>query len=68
MRDIIIPESDFVILGGSSRGYAKKAPVGGVWYKLSAGAFNAQYDAYEICRNTNGIMTDAPHRIEWRDD
>ena len=28
----------------------------------------AEYDAYEICRKTNGIMTDAPHRIEWRDD
>ena len=26
-----------------------------------------EYDAYEICRLTNGIMADAPYRIEWYD-
>ena len=26
-----------------------------------------KYDAYAICRITNGVMADAPHRIEWRD-
>ena len=25
----------------------------------------AEYDAYEICRITNGRMIDMPHRIEW---
>ena len=25
------------------------------------------YDAYEICRITNGVMADAPYRIEWSD-
>ena len=24
-----------------------------------------EYDAYAICRKTNGMMTDAPYRIEW---
>jgi hypothetical protein len=42
LKEIVIPESDFIILGGSSRGYAKKAPIGDLWYKVSAGAFNAQ--------------------------
>ena len=42
MMEITIPENDFIILGGSSRGYAKKALVGDKWYKVSAGAFNAQ--------------------------
>ncbi|MCL2157974.1 MAG: HipA domain-containing protein [Oscillospiraceae bacterium] len=42
MIEITIPESNFVTLGGSSRGYAKKAPIGDLWYKVSAGAFNAQ--------------------------
>ena len=42
MVEITIPEGDFIVLGGSSRGYSKKAPVGGFWYKVSAGAFNAQ--------------------------
>ena len=66
MLNVEIPESDFVKLGGSSRGYAKKAPVGSLWYKVSAGAFNAQAEvvasrlasytnlpgfvSYEMCR------------------
>ena len=25
-----------------------------------------KYDAYEICRKTNGVMVDAPYRIEWK--
>ena len=66
MIEVTIPESDFIILGGSSRGFAKKALVGNQWYKVSAGAFNAQAEvvasrlasytnlsgfvAYEMCR------------------
>jgi len=42
MNAITIPENEFVLLGGSSRGYAKKARIGDTWYKVSAGAFNAQ--------------------------
>jgi len=26
-----------------------------------------KYDAYEICRITNGIMVDSPYKIEWMD-
>lgn len=39
---VTIPENEFVLLGGSSRGYAKKARIGDTWYKVSAGTFNAQ--------------------------
>ena len=42
MKAITIPEDEFVVLGGSSRGYAKKARIGDMWYKVSAGTFNAQ--------------------------
>ena len=26
-----------------------------------------KFDAYEICRRTNGVMADMPYRIEWSD-
>jgi hypothetical protein len=41
--------------GGSSRGYAKKVKVGDIWYKVSAGAFNAQAEvvASRLAKYTN---------------
>ena len=27
-----------------------------------------KFDAYEICRRTNGIMADMPYRIEWKEN
>jgi len=55
MKEIIILEKEFIILGGSSRGYAKKAPIGGMWYKVSAGAFNAHAEviASRLAQYTN---------------
>ena len=43
MKNITITEREFLSSNnGSSKGYAKKVRIGGVWYKVSAGAFNAQ--------------------------
>ena len=55
MNEIIIPEDKFIILGGSSRGYAKKAPIGDLWYKVTAGAFNAHAEvvASRLAAHTN---------------
>ena len=55
MLNITIPEKNFITSGGSSRGYAKKAFVSGKWYKVSAGAFNAQAEgvASRIAEHTN---------------
>jgi hypothetical protein len=52
----LIPDKRFESsVGGSSRGYAKKARAGGSWFKLSAGAFNAQAEAVasRLARYTN---------------
>ena len=73
MTEVTIPESDFILLGGSSRGFAKKALVGNQWYKVSAGAFNAQAEVvasrlasytnltdfvtYEMCRVNSEYAT-----------
>jgi len=27
-----------------------------------------KFDAYELCRRTNGVMVDMPYRIEWADN
>jgi len=56
MPRISIPGNKFVSnSGGSSRGYAMKAIVDGNWYKISAGAFNAQAEvvASRLARYTN---------------
>jgi hypothetical protein len=56
LPSFIIPDTHFVSLsGGSSRGYAKKAKVDGIWYKVSAGAFNAQAEvvASRLAKYTN---------------
>ena len=43
LHHIVIAENVFTSQnGGSSRGYAAKAKIGDMWYKISAGAFNAQ--------------------------
>jgi hypothetical protein len=50
-----IPKDRFVKTSGSSRGYAKKAELDGLWYKVSAGAFNAQAEvvAARLAKYTN---------------
>jgi transposase-like protein len=48
-------EENLVILGGMSRGYTAKALYNNEWYKLSAGAFNAQAEvvASRVAKHTN---------------
>jgi len=55
-RKLLINDSRFIDTdGGSSRGYTKKALVDGLWYKLTAGAFNAQAEvvASRLAKYTN---------------
>jgi len=56
MRSIVIDNEDFTSNnGGSSRGYTAKAKIGNIWYKVSAGSFNAQAEvvASRLAGHTN---------------
>jgi hypothetical protein len=60
--EILIPEKEFVYMSGSSKGYAKKACVGGKWYKVSAGAFNAQA---EVVASRLAAYTNLPSYVKY---
>jgi len=56
MRSITTDDEAFTSnTGGSSRGYTAKAKIGNIWYKVSAGTFNAQAEvvASRLARHTN---------------
>ena len=56
MRSLEISDKDFTSgNGGSSRGYTAKARIDDYWYKISAGAFNAQAEvvASRLAKHTN---------------
>ena len=56
LRHVAIADEEFTSnTGGSSRGYAGKARIGNVWYKISAGSFNAQAEvvASRLAKYTN---------------
>ena len=56
LRHIVIADEEFTSnTGGSSRGYAGKAKIDNIWYKISAGSFNAQAEvvASRLAKYTN---------------